>query len=67
MIRKCRTGDTKRIYLIVNEAAKAYEGVIPSDCYHQPYMSMDELKREMKRIDFFGWKEKGGTGGFNGS
>jgi hypothetical protein len=67
MIRKCGTGDTKRIYLIVNEAAKAYEGVIPSDCYHQPYMSMDELKREMKRIDFFGWKEKGGTGGCNGS
>jgi hypothetical protein len=61
MIRKCGTGDTKRIYLIVNEAAKAYEGVIPSDCYHQPYMSMDELKREMKRIDFFGWKEKRGN------
>jgi hypothetical protein len=32
------------MYFIINEAAKAYDGVIPADCYHQPYMSMDELK-----------------------
>jgi GNAT superfamily N-acetyltransferase len=59
MIRKCVAKDTKTIYLIVNDAAKAYEGVIPSDCYHQPYMSMEELKWEMKRMDFFGWEEGG--------
>lgn len=59
MIRKCQLGDTKRVYFIINEAAKAYEGVIPADCYHQPYMSMDELKREMKRITFFGWEANG--------
>ena len=35
----------------------AYEGIIPADCYRQPYMSMDELKGEMKRIAFSGWKE----------
>ena len=58
MIRKCQPGDTKRIYFIINEAAKAYEGVIPADCYHQPYMTMEELKREMKRMTFFGWEEK---------
>jgi len=34
----------------------AYEGAIPSDCYHQPYMPLDELEREMKRITFFGWE-----------
>ncbi len=56
MIRACQPDDTKRIYFIINEAAKAYEGVIPADCYHQPYMSMDELKREMKRMTFFGWE-----------
>jgi len=59
MIRKCQPGDAKRIYLIVNEAAKAYQGVIPADRYHQPYMPMDELEREMKRMTFFGWEIKG--------
>jgi len=59
MIRKCQPGDAKRIYLIVNEAAKAYEDVIPADCYHQPYMPMDELEREMRRMTFFGWEING--------
>lgn len=56
MIRMCQPGDRDRIYFIINEAAKAYEGVIPADCYHQPYMTMGELEQEMKRITFFGWE-----------
>ncbi|MFC2016805.1 GNAT family N-acetyltransferase [Chloroflexota bacterium] len=59
MIRKCQLDDAKRIHFIINEAAKAYEGVIPDDCYHQPYMSMDELEQEMKRMTFFGWEADG--------
>jgi GNAT superfamily N-acetyltransferase len=45
------------MYFIINEAAKAYDGVIPDDRYHQPYMPMDELKEEMKRMEFVGWEE----------
>ena len=56
MIRKCQAGDAKRIYFIINEAAKVYEGIMPADCYHQPYMLMGELEREMKRVTFFGWE-----------
>ena len=56
MIRQCHSGDTGRIFLIINEAARAYQGVIPDDCYHQPYMSADELQREMKRLTFLGWE-----------
>ncbi len=56
MIRKCQPDDVNRIYFIINEAAKAYEGVIPADCYHQPYMPIGELKLEMKRMTFFGWE-----------
>jgi len=56
MIRQCQPQDINRIYFIINEAAKAYDGAIPADCYHQPYMPMDELEREMKRITFFGWE-----------
>ncbi len=59
MIRRCRSDDVSRIHFIINEAAKAYEGVIPADCSHQPYMSMDELEREMERMTFFGWEVNG--------
>ena len=66
MIRICQPGDVKRIYFIINEAAKAYEGVIPTDCYHQPYMPMGELEREMKRMTFFGWEVDGELVGIMG-
>ena len=59
MIRRCQPGDIEKIYFIINEAARAYEGVIPADCYHQPYMPMTELNEEMKRVNFFGWEEDG--------
>lgn len=59
MIRECQPGDTERIYFIINEAARAYEGAIPADCYHQPYMSREELGRELKRVTFFGWETNG--------
>jgi len=66
MICKCQPDDAKRIYFIINEAAKAYEGVIPADCYHQPYMPMDELEREMKRMTFFSWEINGELVGVTG-
>jgi N-acetylglutamate synthase-like GNAT family acetyltransferase len=47
------------MYYIINEAARAYQGVIPPDCYHQPYMPMEELENEMKRVTFVGWEEDG--------
>ncbi len=66
MFRSCQSGDTPRIHFIINEAARAYEGVIPADCYHQPYMAMDELEREMKRMTFLGWEVNGELGGVVG-
>jgi len=59
MIRQCQPGDAQRIYFIINEAAKAYEGIIPPDRYHQPYMPMEELEQERKRMTFFGWEAQG--------
>jgi hypothetical protein len=56
MIRQCQLQDIYSIYFVINETAKAYEGVIPTDRYHQPYMPRDELEREMKRMTFFGWE-----------
>ena len=59
MIDQCQAGDIQRMYVIINEAARAYDGVIPADCYHQPYMPLDELEREIQRVTFFGWKVDG--------
>ena len=59
MIRQCQPQDIERIYFIINEAAQAYEGAIPADCYPQPYMPMSELEEELKRVTFFGWEANG--------
>jgi GNAT superfamily N-acetyltransferase len=59
MIRQCQPQDTGRIYFIINEAAQAYKGAIPDDCYPQPYMPMSELEEELKRVTFFGWEVNG--------
>ncbi len=59
MIRSCQAGDAGSIYFIINRAAEAYEGIIPADCYHQPYMPVEELEQEMKQMTFFGWEVNG--------
>ena len=59
MIRSCTDADFDTMFRIINEAARAYDGVIPTDRYHQPYMPEDELRREMRRIAFYGWEEGG--------
>ena len=66
MIRKCQAEDTERMYFIINEAAKAYDGAIEPDCYHQPYMPEEELKQEMKRVVFYGYEVDGELVGLMG-
>jgi GNAT superfamily N-acetyltransferase len=58
MIRELSYADLERIYDIINSAAHAYRGIIPSDCYHEPYMLKEELQREMNGMTFFGWEEE---------
>jgi len=60
MIRECTIDDAERICFVVNEAAEAYRGVIPDDCWHKPYMPLDELRRDMAGMTFFGWEENDG-------
>ena len=58
MIRKCRDTDLSEIWGIINDSAQAYRGVIPDDCWHDPYMAMDELKAEKEAgVVFWGWEE----------
>ena len=58
MIRKCKATDREVIHRIINDGALAYKGVIPRDCWHEPYMPLAELKREMGAMTFFGWEEE---------
>ena len=60
MIRQCSPNDEERILYIMNEAAKAYRGAIPQDRYQEPYISLEELRREISEITFFGF-ERGGN------
>lgn len=59
MIRKCGLKDEDRIFHIINEAARAYKGIIPEDRYHEPYMSKEELCREMDVMSFYGYEKEG--------
>jgi len=60
MIRPCIDSDIPNIYAIVNDAAQAYKGVIPSDCWHEPYMPMEDLKGEIAAgVEFRGYEESG--------
>jgi GNAT superfamily N-acetyltransferase len=59
MIRPCRQEDLPRIHAVINTAAAAYQGVIPADCYHDPYMPREELDREARRMTFYGWEDDG--------
>ena len=43
---------------VVNEAAQAYRGVIPEDRWKEPYMSAEELRKEIESgVEFYGWME----------
>jgi len=47
LIRKSVDADHATMLAVVNDAAQAYRGVIPVDGWHEPYMSTDELEKEL--------------------
>ena len=47
IIRTSREADFEAMLAIINDAALAYRGVIPDDRWHEPYMSADELEKEI--------------------
>ena len=58
MIHKLTNADTQAILTVVNDAALAYKGKIPSDRWKEPYMSAQELKEEIQGgVQFYGWTE----------
>jgi GNAT superfamily N-acetyltransferase len=60
MIRNLTDSDFEVILEIINDGAKAYKGVIPADCWHEPYMSREELKQEIEDlVCFWGFEDEG--------
>jgi GNAT superfamily N-acetyltransferase len=59
MIRICTDRDFDSILDIINDGAQAYKGIIPQDCWHEPYMDRLELRRESEDgVVFYGYEEK---------
>ena len=59
-IRSATAADVSVIHEIINDAAQAYKGVIPADRWHEPYMSMAELRSEIdKGVRFYCCRQSG--------
>lgn len=59
-IRPCGVDDQARILGIINAAAEAYRGVIPDDCWHEPYFDEPQLEREVAAgVRFSGFEREG--------
>jgi GNAT superfamily N-acetyltransferase len=67
MIRRCDARDFSFIFTIINDGARAYKGIIPADCWTEPYMSRRQLKRQIDEgVAFWGYEEGGGLLGVMG-
>jgi len=67
MIRRCDARDFSLIFTIINDGARAYKGIIPADCWTEPYMSRRQLKHEIDEgVIFWGYEEGGGLIGVMG-
>ena len=47
MISEYTKSDTSKILNVINDASLRYKGIIPDNCWHEPYMSEQELIGEL--------------------
>jgi N-acetylglutamate synthase-like GNAT family acetyltransferase len=67
MIRRCGSQDFERIWTIINDGARAYKGIIPDDCWTEPYMSRKQLQQEIDEgVVFWGYEDSGALSGVMG-
>ena len=56
MIIEYTKSDNSKILYVINDAAAKYKGVIPDNCWHEPYLSDRELLNEFKDgVRMFGY------------
>ena len=58
MINEYTKKNISKILYVVNNAALKYRGIIPDDCWHEPYMLKKELVNEFNNsVRMFGYKK----------
>ena len=58
MITEYKKSDISNILYVINDAALKYKGIIPNDCWHEPYMSEQELIIEFANgVRMFGYNK----------
>ena len=56
MISEYIKSDTSKILHVINDASLRYKGIIPDNCWHEPYMSEQELIDEFNDgVRMFGY------------
>ena len=59
MINECKKTDTSKILYIINDASLKYKDAVPEDCWHEPYMSEQELIDELNNgVRMYGYRDK---------
>ncbi|MEX2285308.1 MAG: GNAT family N-acetyltransferase [Gemmatimonadota bacterium] len=67
MIRRAEPADLPDVVAIINNAAQAYRGVIPDDRWHEPYMPLADLEREIAQgVEFWIAEDDGRVAGVIG-
>ena len=57
MISEYTKSDTSKILHVINNASLKYKGIIPNNCWHEPYMSEKELVDEFyDGVRMFGYQ-----------
>jgi len=60
MICRLSPSELDSMLNVINDAAQAYKGVIPEDRWKEPYISAEELKKEIESgVEFYGCIENG--------
>jgi len=67
ILRRSAAGDFGVILSIINDAARAYRGIIPADRWHEPYMPKEELTAEIDDgVEFWVAEDEGRVVGVMG-
>jgi len=58
MIAECTKKNIPNILYVINDASLKYKGIIPNDCWHEPYMTKQKLISEFTNdVRIFGYNK----------
>ena len=58
MIKECTQQNISNILHVINDASLKYKGIIPNDCWNEPYMTKQKLISEFANdVRIFGYNK----------